>query len=136
VIGGRCRVTELCFNLWYYLASDQTIRALSARAYLLSGDEKEKGQVLAGLSTDDWRLVPAQPVPEEVRNGFGGEVPYWALKRLGVEAVFVEEFRRLRRELPVEVVFPDEKLYFATPLFDFGEGFTPAEIGDGYIRSR
>ena len=35
----------------------------------------------------------------------------------------------------VFLVMADEKLFFATPLFDFGYGFAPAEIGDGFIRS-
>jgi hypothetical protein len=47
--------TELCFNLWYYLDSNQTIRAFVAKVYLLEGSDDEKGHLLRTLSEHDYK---------------------------------------------------------------------------------
>ena len=117
---------ELCFNLWYYL-DHQSIVAVAARAYLLNGNDEEKAKVLMKLSQEDYLLVP------RTRRDC---VHYSVIQRIGVEEMFKDEFERIRREIPKGVCFPEDKLFYATPLFDFGEGFVPAEIGNGFIRSR
>lgn len=130
-------MTELCFNLWYFLTPDQTISAIAARAYLLDGSEEEMAEVLRALSESEFRLVPSRPLSVKITRRYQkGAVPYWALADLGVEAIYEDLFLEIRRALPSAVPFPEDKLFFATPLYDFGEGFTPAEIGDGYIRER
>ncbi len=123
-------MSELCFNLWYYLNKQQCITAIAARAYLLDGDEERMGAALMALSRHEYRTLQASPPPQ------GAALHYSELKRLGVEAVFKQEFERIRRALPSGIAFPEEKFFLATPLFDFGEGFVPAEIGNGFITER
>ena len=127
---------EVCFNLWYFLRPDQSIYLLAARAYVLDGTDESKAQTLRALSATDWKLALSWPVSDSVQARFPGDVPYWALKQFGVEALYAELFEQLQNDLPTHIPFPDDKLYFATPLFDFGEGYVPAEIGDGFIRNR
>ena len=86
--------------------------------------------MLRVLSKYDYRLVQANRFPQE------NTLHYLEIKRLGIEEIFKDEFERIRRSLPQEVQFPEDKLFYATPLFDFGQGFVPAEIGDGFIRER
>lgn len=123
-------MTELCFNLWYYLTAQQTISGLSARAYLLDGDDEDKARVLSSLSRHDFKVVPVYSLPAGIIQHYG------IIQQLGVEAVFKDVFEKIKGGLPRSVAFPDDKLYYATPLFDFGEGFVPAEIGDGFIKHR
>lgn len=118
---------ELCFNLWYYLDIQERIVAVAARAYLLDGSDEEKGAVLLRLSREDYQIISHAPIEA---------VHYSELQRVGVEEIFKDEFERIRREMPKEIPFPEQKLFYATPLFDFGDGFIPAEIGDGFIRER
>lgn len=121
---------ELCFNLWYYLNSRQNITAIAARAYLLEGTDDEKASLLKQLSAHDHSLVKSTSLNDE------SDIHYSALEHLGVERIFDDEFERIRRELPEGLTIPYDKLFYATPLFDFGEGFVPAEICNGYIRNR
>ncbi len=118
---------EICFNLWYYLGPWQNITAIAAKAYLLEGNDEQKGRSLHETSGRDYRSV----IPHKIRP-----LHYSMLKQLGVEVVFAPEFERIYRELPKGTVLPDDKLYYATPLFDFGKGYVPAEIGDGFITER
>jgi len=127
---------ELCFNLWYCLDREQNIVAISAKAYMLDGTEDEKAALLKQLSRQDYRTVAAAPAPADLRRRYPNGLRYVALKQFGVEEVFKESFEGIRRSLPKGVPFPEDKLFFATPLFDFGEGFVPAEIGNGFIRDR
>ena len=130
-------MSELCFNLWYYLTPHQTLSGIAAREYLLDGSETEIAEVLVALSEDEFRLVPMRPVSEAISRRFaGGAVPYRALVDFGVDTVFEEVFRDIRVALPSSIPFPEDKLFYATPLYDFGEGFAPAEIENGHIRSR
>lgn len=127
---------ELCFNIWYYLKPDQTISLLAAKAYILDGSVEAKAAMLQSLSRHDYRTVPAYELPADMQYLNTNGVPYGALKDLGVDLIFRDVFSAIGRTLPPEVPFPDDKLFYATPLFDFGEGFVPAKIGDGYIRER
>lgn len=120
-------MTELCFNLWYYLDIKQRIVAVAARAYILDGSDEEKAAVLLKLSREEYRLVPHVRIEA---------INYLELKRFGIEEIFKDEFERIRREIPKEIPFPEQKLFFATPLFNFGDGFVPVEIGNGFIRER
>jgi len=123
-------MSEICFNLWYYLNNQQRIPAVVARAYMLEGSEAHMEETLVALSRHDYKLAHASPPPQ------GADVHYSELKRLGVEAVFATECQRIRQALPKNVAFPEDKFFHATPLFDFGQGFVPAEIGNGFIRER
>ena len=118
---------ELCFNVWYYLDRQQNIAAISAKAYTLDGSDDEKASALLKHSCQDYQLVPASSITP---------VHYSMLKDVGVEEFFSSEFERIGRELPKGKSLPNEKLFYATPLFDFGQGFVPAEIGNGFIRTR
>ncbi len=118
---------ELCFNLWYYLDRKQNITAIAAKAYLLEGSDEEKESALLNFSRKDYRLL----VPAKIKP-----LHYSMLKRLGVENFFLPEFERIRRELPKGITLPEEKLFYATPLFDFGQGFVPARIDNGFITER
>ena len=104
---------ELCFNLWYYLDLQQRIVTIAARAYFLDGSEEEKAAVLLKLSREDYRVVPHVRIDA---------VHYSELQQFGVEEMFKGEFERIR-EMPKEIPFPEQKLFYATPLFDFGDGF-------------
>ncbi|MBN1548221.1 MAG: hypothetical protein JW902_16340 [Syntrophaceae bacterium] len=118
---------ETCFNLWYYLDRQQNITAIAAKAYFLEGNDQQKGRSLHESSGTDYNsLVPYKISP----------LHYSMLKQLGVEEVFAPEFQRIHRESPKGTILPDDKLYYATPLFDFGEGFVPVEIGNGFIKER
>ena len=120
---------ELYFNLWYWLNAQQQIFAIAAKAYLLDGSEEDKEAALADLSLREYQSVPAVPLADPLH--------YSELKRRGIEEVYEEEFERIRKSLPHGVPFPEDKLYYPqTPLFDFGQGYVPALIGDGYIRER
>ena len=129
-------MTELCFNIWYYLKPDQTISALAAKAYILDGSEEEKEYMLRSLSRHDYRTVPVYELPAKVKTRYLNGVPYNALKDLGVDLTFEDVFEDITQNLHKAVPLPDDKLIFPTPLFDFGEGFVPAEIGNGFIKVR
>jgi hypothetical protein len=120
-------VKELCVNLWYWLDRQHNITAIAGKAYLLSGSDKEKGAALLRASGEDYHSVPRTEIEP---------VHYSTLGSVGIEMFFASEFERLQRALPKGQSLPEEKLFWATPLYDFGEGFAPAEIGDGFIRSR
>ena len=129
-------MSELCFCLWYYLTAAQTIAGLSARAYVLEGDDDTKSGVLRALSGHDFKVCESAGVPASIMQLYPRGVPYSIVRDLGVEQVFAEELSRIAATLPPHIKVPEDKLFFATPLFDFGSGFVPAEIGDGYIRER
>lgn len=129
-------MSEICFCLWYYLTPAQTIAGIAAREYLLEGDEEDKASVLLALSVHDYQLCQFVKVPAFLSRAHPHGVPYSATLDLGVESVFADEFARIAGRHSPRVKMPDEKLFFATPLFDFGSGYAPAEIGDGYIRER
>lgn len=118
---------EHCVNLWYWLDHQQNIVAIAAKAYLLDGTDEQKGAALLLASGEDYRSVPRTEIKP---------VHHSALEEYSVEEFFVSEFERLQRALPKGQLLPEEKLYWATPLFDFGEGFVPAEIGDGFVKDR
>lgn len=133
-LGGS--MTEICFCLWYYITPAQTIAGLAAREYLLEGAEEDKASVLHALSGRDYQLCQFVELPASLRRAHLRGVPYSAIHDLGVESIFANEFARIADRLPSSLKMPDEKLFFATPLFDFGSGYVPAEIGDGYVRER
>jgi hypothetical protein len=133
---GTVIMTELCFNIWYYVDRSQNIVAIAAKAYLLDGADEDKAIMLKHLSRHDYRTVDASPVPVDIRNRYPQGLWYGGLKDLGIEHVYKEVFERIRRTLPKGFPFPEDKLFFATALYDFGEGFFPAEVGNGFIRNR
>jgi hypothetical protein len=118
---------ETCFNLWYYLDEQQNITAIAANAYLLKGSDEQKGLTLSERSEVDYCTIAKRAITP---------LHYSMLPRIGVEEVFFPEFERIRKESPNGMKFSTDKLYCSTPLYDFGEGFEPAEIGDGFIKQR
>lgn len=120
---------ELCFNFWYYLDEQQRIFNLSGRAYYLEGSDEEKGAQLKSLSHHEYRLVASRP-PR------GGAMHYSEMQRRGIEVVYAEILDAIQASLPKGMRLPEDLLYWATPLFDFGRGFEPAEVGDGFIKNR
>jgi hypothetical protein len=124
---GSPAMKEFCFNLWYHLDREQNITAIAAKAYLLDGDDDDKASALMSSSVEDYRNLTFLKLKA---------VNYSVLGVVGVEEFFTNEFERIRRELPKGNVLPEDKLFYATPLFDFGQGFVPAEIGNGYVRER
>ena len=129
-------MTELCFNIWYYIDKDQNIIAISAREYMLGGDDDSKASILKQLSMFDYKTVDAVQLPASLQKQFSGGVNYSIIRQIGVEEVFKELFEGIRHSTADGISFPEDKLFFATPLFDLGNGFIPIEIGDGYIRER
>ncbi len=79
-------------------------------------------------SSEDYRLIAAVALEEPIH--------YSELKERGIEEVYEPEFERIREEIGPNVPFPDDKLFWATPLYDFGQGHVPAVIGDGNISER
>ena len=127
--GQQFAYQRFCFNLWHYIDRSQNIVALAAKAYALDGGEQEKERILHALSRADFlSAIPRKPRSAPLHCS--------EIQRQGIEAVFSDVFEEIRRSLPSSIDFPDDKLFFATPLFDFGEGFAPASIGDGFIRAR
>lgn len=122
-------MTELCFNLWYYLDTKQNLVNLAAKAYMLEGTDEAKAAVLEKLSSTDYQTAHKHSPPSQ-------EMHYSKLQLLGIDTVFDEVFNQLRNAAPYDVSFPEDKLYFATPMFDFGQGFVPAKIGNGFIGER
>ena len=43
-------MTELCFNLWYYVNKNQIITGIAVREYFLEGTDERKSEILAVLS--------------------------------------------------------------------------------------
>ena len=129
-------MTELCFNIWYYLNKNQTIKAISARGYFLEGPDENKSAILAVLSKHEYKIVHTWPVPELLRRNYGEAFHYTLVHELGVEEVYKEIFSEIQKSLPKNIILPEDKLFYATPLYDFGKGFVPAVIGNGFIRER
>lgn len=121
-------VKEVCFNLWYWLNERQQIVAIAAKGYILDGSEDQKGKALLERSGEDYRQVAALALEEPIH--------YSELQERGVEEVYAPEFERIRLGLPAKVPFPEDKLFWATALYDFGQGYVPVVIGDGYIGER
>ncbi len=119
--------SELCFNLWYFLNANQQITAVTAQVYSLEGSDEEKAAVLEQVSRSDHETVPRLEIEP---------VHYSMLAEKGVEVIFRRVFELISDALPDDVQLPEEKLYFATPMYDFGEGFVPAHIGDGFLKER
>lgn len=118
-------MSEICFNLWYYLDHQQNIVAIAAKAYVLEGSDEEKASALFDCSGEFLSVSRRDVTPV-----------HFSILRIGVEEFFAPEFDRIRRGADQSIVIPEEKLYYATPLFDFGQGFVPAEIGNDFIRER
>jgi hypothetical protein len=59
-----------------------------------------------------------------------------AYSEVGVQLHEGTLLQLFRREVPKGHILPEQNLFNAIPLFDFGEGFVPAQIGDGFIRER
>jgi hypothetical protein len=129
-------MNELCCNLSYYVDKDQLVTAIAARQYVIRGDDQEKAHVLEALSYNDFMLVPRKALPRALMRAYGGRVHYSALNDRGVEEVYKEVFDERRTSNPPGISFPDDKLFFATALFDFGDGYMPADIGNGFIRRK
>jgi hypothetical protein len=129
-------LAELCFNLWYYLNEEQLITAIAARGYFLEGTNEDKSAILSTLSKHDYKITKTYPPPEELRRQHRKGIQYSALKDYGIEEIYKEVFTILSQSLPKGVAFPNDKLFFATPLYDFGHGFVPARIGDGFVTER
>ena len=127
---------ELCFCFWYYLSSRQKILGLAARAYYLSGSDHQKGLLLSALARSDHRTQDFQQLPARLVRSFPSGVPYEAISQLGVEEVFADQVARIVGQMPPDLPIPEEKFFYAQPMFDFGHGFLPCEIGDGFIRER
>jgi hypothetical protein len=113
--------------LWYFLNANQQITAVSAQVYFFVGSDEEKGAALERASCSDHETVPKLEIEP---------VHYSKLAEQGVEDFFRPVFKLISRALPDDVQLPEEKLYFATPMYDFGQGFVPARIGDGFITER
>ena len=92
--------------------------------------------MLRFLSQHDYKTVPIYDLPADMMKQYPHGMPYGLLKDLGVDLIFENIFKEATRNLHKDVISPDDKLFSATPLFDLGEGFSPAEIGDGFIRNR
>jgi len=129
-------VVELCFNLWYYINKAQVINLISARAYLLAGSDEDKSVLLSSLSEHEYKLAIAEPPPLRLGEITGGGIHYSLLAEIGVEPIYENVFLRLQKSIPGAISFPEEKLFYATPLYDFGEGFVPAYVSDGFIKTR
>jgi len=121
-------MSEICFNLWYFLDAKQNVVGVCAREYCLEGSDDEMGQILMALSKADFRLVDVTKP--------SGQLHYSKLQQLGIDLVFDQEFHRIQQRLPAGVVLPDEKFFLVTPLFNFGSGFVSAVIGNGFVRER
>lgn len=127
---------ELCFNLWYYLDSNQNITSISGKAYLLGGSDTEKEQILLILSQHDYLTAEAFKPLRKLQRKYPGGVNYSTVKLVGIDLFFEKVFASIIESLPDKTIFPDEKIYYATPLYNFGNGYVPAVIGDGFIRER
>ena len=82
-------MSEICFNLWYYLDSKQNVVGVCAREYCLEGSDDEMGEVRMDLSMTEFRLV------EVTRPS--GQIHYSKLQQLGVELVFDQEFTQSKK---------------------------------------
>jgi hypothetical protein len=98
-------MTELCFNLWYYLNDKQLITAIAARAYFLDGTDEDKSAILSTLSKHDYKITEAYPPPKELRRQHCNGVHYSALEDYGVDEVYKEIFAMLRGSLPKGIAF-------------------------------
>ena len=127
---------ELCFNLWYKIDANGMIISIAGRAYLLEGTDKDKTAVLANLSDQDYKAVDFMPVPRNIRSIFKNGVQYSMFDQIRIDEFYKEVFAAIRASITPDVPFPDDKLYHFTPLFDFGDGYVPAEIGKNFIRKR
>lgn len=65
---------EVVFNLWAYAGEDGYVMRLSAKAYVMQGDDKHKLSLLHGLSATDFLSTAWQKVPRNFKmNGPDGE---------------------------------------------------------------
>ena len=127
---------ELCFCFWYYLSGQRNLVGLSARGYYLSGDDDQKGQLLSRLASSDHRTQNISHVPPRLLRLFPDGVPYETVMEFGIEEVFAELIVNIAGRMPPGLPVPEEKLFYAQPMFDFGHGYIPCEIGDGFVRGR
>ena len=92
------------------------------------GKNEDQCAALLTLSDQEYQLVPA--------IAFGEPIHYSELKRRGIEAIYGDEFERIRQELRTHLPLPADKLIYVTPLYDFGYGHVPAVIGEGFVTER
>ncbi|SFC33646.1 hypothetical protein SAMN05216344_11475 [Polaromonas sp. OV174] len=65
---------EVVLNLWAYAGEDGYVMRLSAKAYVMQGDDKHKLSLLHDLSSTDFLSAAWQKVPENFKmNGPDGE---------------------------------------------------------------
>ena len=128
--------TELCYCLWYFLSPNRKVIGVCSRSYVLGGSDAEKEQVLSALALSDHRSQGVRPPSRRLLTAFPEGIPYEAVSKLGVSEFFAEEFARLAGQMPPSLPVPEGKLFFAQPMFDFGSGFLPCEIGDGFVKER
>ncbi len=123
---------EICLNLWYVRDEEGFIYSLRARAYLLEGSDKDKLNELQRLSTTDYLIARAFPIP--ARLGINGkpifhESAFITFDKIGL---FEDAINTLQSELPAQTPFdiPAQPLVCFTPLLGDDDGNIRVKIDE------
>ena len=118
---------EIILNLWYLYDELGTIYSLRARAYVGSGSDEEKLELLRTFAPDDYLIAQPFPIPERYHTTIteGGTEQRMAvalchlLPLYGSEcALFEDAFRAIEDQLPIQtdLAIPELPLVCVTPV--------------------
>lgn len=131
---------EVILNLWYFLTPTGAIYELAGRAYVATGTDEEKTNLLKQLSFTDYHIAQKGPVPENFRIILGNGEEVQSLSHVSVlNSVgfkFFEDFiSAIEKDLPDNIItgkagqsfqyrlsIPDNPLYVMTAILNDGNG--------------
>lgn len=124
---------EIIINLWYVFDDLGMIYSLRARAYVGTGTDQQKLEMLQRLATIDYLIAQPFSIPERFHTVVtqGGKetklavAPMRVVKLLGgPEILFADVYGELEKQLPTQTKLSvgQRPLVCVTPLFGDGKG--------------
>lgn len=116
---------EVILNLWYIYDNTGICYALRAKAYVATGTDEEKLELLRTLSLTDWRIAPIYPIPERhvVVTEFGEKPGLYYLGSSGglndLLGLFEEAIQEVQKGFPADckLEIPMAPITCLTPLY-------------------
>lgn len=117
---------EIILNLWYIYDDTGMCFGLRARAYIATGTEREKLDLLHLLAGSDWRSATVYPIPKQFCVVRPDGVILEGLFDLraagaigGMITLFEPAIRQIQAELPRDcrLTIPNDPLTCLTPLY-------------------
>lgn len=131
---------EVILNLWYFQTPTGAIYELAGRAYVATGTDEEKTNLLKQLSFTDYHIAQKGPVPENFRIILGNGEEVQGLSHVSVLnstgfKLFEDIINAIEKDLPDNIFtgiagktfryrlsIPNDPLYVMTAILNDGNG--------------